>query len=196
MAEIKSTMDLVMERMAKMTANAKPVTSDEDTTKEGMRLAAEYLNHNLGDLAATLAEQPAEKQKALYTGAVRTLLRNVLLPRDEALAESGRLALAAIMAIAGNLGVSSISKICSELEQILQQYNQHLDKVTQQLEDSLKAQLEQQYGGRGMDTSRIRANMHPKYNEEMSQMQLELNGQYNQAIQQRKDLLLQQLGLA
>jgi len=195
MAEIKSTMDLVMERMAKMTANSKPTASDEDTTKAGMRLAAEFLNNSLKDLASALAENPPEKQQTMYKGAVQTLLRNVVLPRDEILQERSALALRGIMSIAGNFGVSSISQVCSELEQILQQYNQHKDQVTRQLEDSLKAQLEQQYGGRGVDSSQIRASMHPKYHEEMSRMQMELNGQYNKAMQQRKDMILQQLGL-
>jgi hypothetical protein len=196
MAEIKSTMDLVMERMAKMTANAKPVTGDEETMKTGMRLAAEFLNEKNGDLVEMLAKYPENQHQAIYRGALQTLLRNVVLPRDEDLRERSELALNGVMAVAGNLGVSAISQVCSELQQILQQYNQHKEQVTRQLEGALKAQLEQQYGGKGVDGSKIRASMHPKYHEEMARMQQELNSQYTQAMQQRKDLILQQLGLA
>lgn len=195
MAEIKSTMDLVMERMAKMTANAKPVAGDEDTMKAGMRLAADFLNNQLEDLTSALAGNPPETQQALYKGAVQTLLRNVVLPRDEMLQKRSEVALHGVMSIAGNFGVSAISQSCSELQQILQQYNKHKEQVTQQLEGALKAQLEQQYGGRGVDPGKIRASMHPKYQEEMTRMQQELNGQYNQAMQQRKDAILEQLGL-
>jgi len=196
MAEIKSTMDLVMERMAKMTANAKTVASDEDTVKAGMRLAADFLNNQLADLPAALASSPPQEQQAMYKGAVQTLLRNVVLPRDEILQKRSEDALTGVMSIAGNFGVSAISQICTELQQILQQYDKHKEQVTQQLESALKAQLEQQYGGRGVDPGKIRASMHPKYQEEMARMQQELNGQYNQAIQQRKDTILEQLGLS
>lgn len=196
MAEIKSTMDLVMERMAKMTANAKPATSDEDTLKAGMRLAAEYLNNQLPDLVGALAQQPPEAQQAMHRGAVQTLLRNVVLPRDESLRERSDFAINGVVAVAKNLGVAAITQTCSELQQILQQYNKHKDQVIQQLEGALKAQLEQQYGGRGVDPSKLRASMHPKYHEEVARMQQELNGQYTQAMDQRKDMILQQLGLA
>lgn len=195
MAEIKSTMDLVMERMARMTANAKPVTTDEGSLKAGMRLAADFLNNQLEDLAGTLAQNPPETQQPMYNGAVQTLLRNVVLPRDEALQERSEVALNGVMSIAGHFGVAAISQTCAELQQILQQYNKHKEQVTQQLEGALKAQLEQQYGGRGVDSGKIRASMHPKYQEEMTRMQLELNNQYTQAMQQRKDMILQQLGL-
>lgn len=196
MAEIKSTMDLVMERMAKMTANAAPVANDEDTMKAGMRLAADFLNNQIEDLIASLVQNPPETHQAMFKGAVQTLLRNVVLPRDETLQERSEFALNGVMDIAGNLGVSAISQICSELQQILQQYGQHKEQVTKQLEGALKAQLEQQYGGRGVDPGKIRASMHPKYQEEMARMQQELNTQYNQAMQQRKDMILEQLGLA
>ena len=195
MAEIKSTMDLVMERMAKMTANAKPATSEEDIVREGMRLAADFLNSQSGQLLDKLADTPPQKQQPLFKGAVQTLLRNIVLPRDEMLKERSELALTGIMDIAGSLGVTAISQVCSEFQQILQQYNQHKEQVTKQLEDALKNQLAQQYGSRGVDPGQIRASMHPKYHDEMARMQQDLNAQYNQAMEQRKEIILQQLGL-
>jgi len=195
MAEIKSTMDLVMERMAKMTAKATPVTSDEEHQKTGMRLAAEYLNNQLPDLVKELAGQPPEAQQASHKGAVQTLLRNVVLPRDETLRERSEAALNGVMTIAAALKVSAISQTCKELQQLLQQYGQHKEQVLQQLEGALKGQLEQQYGGRGVDPGKIRASMHPKYHEEVARMQQELNGQYTTAMDQRKEMIQQQLGL-
>ena len=195
MAEIKSTMDLVMERMAKMTANAQPATSDEEIVKEGMRLAADFLGSQSGQILDRLADAPPQKQQPLFKGAVQTLLRNIVLPRDEMLKERSERALTGIMDIAGSLGVSAISQVCSEFQQILQQYNQHKEQVTKQLEDALKNQLAQQYGSRGVDPGQIRASMHPKYHDEMARMQQDLNEQYNQAMEQRKEMILQQLGL-
>jgi len=196
MAEIKSTMDLVMERMAKMTANSKPVSNDEEYEKAGMRLAADFLNGTFSDLAGELAKQPAEQQKATFKGAASILMRNITLPRDETVRERAEAALNGVMELAGALGVSAVSQTCSELQQILQQYNQHKEQVVQQLEDALRGQLEQQYAAQGVDPGQLRASMHPKYAEEMNRMQQDLNGQYLQAMDQRKDMILEQLGLA
>lgn len=197
MAEIKSTMDLVMERMARMTANtAEPVNNDEDNEKIGMKAAAAYLDNTLADLTQELAQHPPEAQKAVFSGATKILLRNVLLPRDERLQERSDSALNGIITIAQALNAAEVSQVCAELQQILQQYNQHKDQVTQQVEEAMRGQLEQQYAGRGVDPSQIRASMHPKYNEEMSKVHQDLNGQYIQAMDQRKDMIMQQLGLA
>jgi anion-transporting ArsA/GET3 family ATPase len=196
MAEIKSTMDLVMERMAKMTANAKPVTNDEDDVRAGMRLAADFLNKEVADLLEELSRQKPESQRAMYKGATQTLLRNVVLPRDEALKERSDVALDGVTSIGQTMGVQAIPQICAELQQILQQYNQHKEQVVQQLEEALVGQLRQQYGSRGVDPGQLRASMHPKYHDEMAKMQQDLNGQYNQAMDQRKDMILEHLGLS
>lgn len=196
MAEIKSTMDLVMERAAKMASKASPVTGDEDQVKAGMRLAAEFLNGKLEDLSAELGKQAPKEQLPVYKGAAQTLLRNIVLPRDEMLQERNESALQGIQALLQSVGASSLIQVCSELQQLLQQYGQHKEQVVKQLEDALLVQLEQQYTGKGVDTSQLRASMHPQYHEEMAKMEQDLNGQYNQALEQRKEMILQQSGLA
>lgn len=196
MAEIKSTMDLVMERAAKMASKASPVAGDEDQVKAGMRLAAEFLNGKLEDLSAELGKQAPKEQLPVYKGAAQTLLRNIVLPRDEMLQERNESALQGIQALLQSVGASSLIQVCSELQQLLQQYGQHKEQVVKQLEDALLVQLEQQYAGKGVDTSQLRASMHPQYHEEMAKMEQDLNGQYNQALEQRKEMILQQSGLA
>ncbi len=196
MAEIKSTMDLVLERAAKMAAGAAPVSTDEEQEKQGMRLAAEYLSDQLPDLKAALKNSKPEARKAIERGAIRTLLRNIVLPRDEMLRESSEKALRGLLTVAGLLGVNSISGLCKELGQILQQYNQHREQVIGQLEDALLGQLEQQARARGIDSASLRASMHPQYQEEMAKMNEDLNDQYNQAMDQRKESIRHQLGLS
>ena len=90
MAEIKSTMDMVLERAAKMAAAATPDIEDEDLTRTGMRLAADFLNGKETDLAQLLSKQPPKDQVAIRKGMAQTLLRNIVLPRDEQLQESGK----------------------------------------------------------------------------------------------------------
>lgn len=191
MAEIKSTMDMVLERAAKMAAAAQPEIDNEDLTKTGMRLAAEYLNQPETDLAQLLATQPAQDQVAIRKGMAQTLLRNIVLPRDPELTTSGKKALQGILALGGKS--SDIQSICQELAQILEQYGQHKEQMTKQLEDAIRAQLEQQqmaHGGK-KGSSPVNPAMHPQYREELAKMLTSLNNQYNDAMQQRKEMILE-----
>lgn len=191
MAEIKSTMEMVLERAAKMAAEAAPVVENEDLIRTGMRLAAGFLNDKTTDLAGTLSDQPGPDQMEIRMGMAQTLLRNIVLPRDEQLQESGKKALKGILALGGNGG--DIKSICQELEQILEQYGQHKEQTTQQLEDAIRAQMEQQQQVAGNQDMQAGTNpkMHPQYQEELSKMLTSLNNQYNDAMNQRKEMILQ-----
>lgn len=196
MAEIKSTMELVMERAARMAENAAPAATDEAQQKTGMRIAAEYLDGKREDIVAELAGQKPEDQLAVNKGAFQILLRNIVLPRDEMLEERNAAALGGVSALLEAAGAGPLAAICQEIEQILQQYNQHKEQVVQQVEDALKAQLEQQFLAKGITPDKLNASMHPQYREEMARVEQDLNGQYIQALDQRKEGILQQLGLS
>ena len=124
MAEIKSTMDMVLERAAKMAAAAAPEVENEDLVKTGMRFAADYLNQKETDLAQLLGAQAPQDQVSVRKGMVQTLLRNIVLPRDEQLQESGKIALQGVLSLGGES--AEIQEICQELTQILEQYGQHI----------------------------------------------------------------------
>lgn len=189
MAEIKSTMDMVLERAAKMAAATTQDVDNEDMVKTGMRLAADFLNQKETDLAQLLAAQPAQDQVAIRKGMAQTLLRNIVLPRDEQLQASGKIALQGVLAIDGKS--AEIKAICQELEQLLEQYGRHKEQMTQQLEDAIRAQLEQQQVAKGREGQPVNPAMHPQYREELSKMLMSLNNQYNDAMKQRKEMILE-----
>lgn len=187
---------MVLERAARMAASA-PVESDSEVlTKTGMRLAADYLNRKEIDLPKELAGQPAKDQAEVRKGMAQTLLRNIVLPRSPELQASGELAVQGVLALAGKS--KEIGTVCRELEQILKQYGQHKEQMTQQLEDAIRAQLEQQGAARGQGGQAAKVNpaMHPQYREELGRMMTGLNNQYNDALDQRKDMILQLLSSA
>jgi Family of unknown function (DUF6657) len=194
MAEIKSTMEKVLERAARMAADAGDQANTEDLDRLGMRMAAEFLSGTEKNLSKSLLKQPAEKQMSIRAGMARTLLRNIVLPRDKELIETGNQALQGLM----DLGQSSkeLSTICSEIKQLLGQYNQHKEQLKQQLEQAVRAQLEQKMGNqRGKHSGQVAMNpaMHPQYQEEWARMLSDLNNQYNQALDQRKNMIQQRL---
>lgn len=181
---------MVLERAAKMAEAAKTETGNDDLIKTGMKIAAGFLNQKGTNLAQELSAQPAENQVEIRKGMAQTLLRNIVLPRDEELQASGKLALEGILALSGNGG--DIQSICNELVQILEQYSQHKEQSTSQLEDAIKAQMEQQQMGEGQDgPATYNPTMHPQYREELAKMLTSLNNQYNEAMDQRKEMILQ-----
>lgn len=194
MAEIKSTMDMVLERAAKMAAATTQDVDNEDMVKTGMRLAADFLNQKETDLAQLLAAQPAKDQVAIRKGMAQTLLRNIVLPRDEQLQASGKIALQGVLAIDGKS--AEIKAICQELVQLLEQYGRHKEQMTQQLEDAIRAQLEQQQVAQGREGQPVNPAMHPQYREELSKMLTSLNNQYNDAMKQRKEMILERFSPA
>lgn len=192
MAEIKSTMEMVLARAEKLAA-ASTATDNQEFTQKGMRIAADFLNHQKIDLAKELQSHPQEDQYDIRKGITETLLRNIVLPRDEDLQATGVLALQAIQNLAGDNG--DIQATCQELAQILDQYNQHIQQSTQQLDDAIKAQLQQQQAASGQEVApeNINPAMHPQYQEEVSKMLTSLNGQYNDAMDERKSTIQSQL---
>ncbi len=190
MAEIKSTMEMVLERAARMEKEAPAVTNNDDTIKKGMRLAADYLNGKITDLQETLSSQSPEEQADIRKGMAQTLLRNIVLPRDEILRTSAEKALMAIQLLAG--AGSETDTVCQELAQLLNQYSQHKEQTTAQLEDAIKAQLQQQAMAAGRQPADdINPAMHPHYAEELAKTLTTLNNQYNEAMNQRKDIIMQ-----
>ncbi len=195
MAEIKSTMEMVLERAAKMSAGTAPVSDEESLIRTGMRLAADFLNEKIIDLHKKLLEQPAETQISIRKGMAQTLLRNIVLPRNEDLQESGAFAIKGVLILAQNSG--EIETICKELQQIIEQYGQHKEQTIEQLKDALRAQLEQQQMSDGQSSqssqSTINPAMHPQYKEELTKILASLNNQYNEAMTQRKEMILSRL---
>lgn len=190
MAEIKSTMEMVMERAARMAESAPEVSENEELVKTGMKLAADYITSGEADFEATLQPHSQAEQRSIKKGMAQTLLRNIVLPRDEELQSTGETALQGILTLSGNNG--EIQNLCQELGQILDQYGQHKEQTTQQLEEALKAQIQQQQTAAGQEAQgEINPARHPQYKEELGKILTNLNNQYNDAMNQRKEMILQ-----
>jgi hypothetical protein len=192
MAEIKSTMDMVMERAARMASRSVGEPDSQESERTGMRLAAEYISHTLDDLGQALAGQAATEQMAVRKGMAQSLMRNILLPRNETLMATSLRSMQGLLEMERSAG--DMVAICAELKQILEQYTQHKEQIRKQLEDAVRAQLDQKLGEQGsLAGSRMSIDpaMHPMFQKEWVRMKADLDQQYNQALDQRKDMLLE-----
>ena len=195
MAEIKSTMDLVMERAARMGKASADELDKEDARKQGMKLAAEFLDNKVDNLMSALTGLPGEKQPVTRQGMVETLLRNIFLPRDEIAQQRAEKAARGIIELGG--GAGDLDSICAEMQHILGQYNQHREQLKQQLEEQVRMQYDQvmaqQGGAMQGDTMNLELTLQSKIKEEWARMETELSSQYNQALEQHKAILKERL---
>jgi hypothetical protein len=195
MAEIKSTMDLVMERAARMGMATPDEMRHEENLKKGMQFTAEYLNGTQDSLSEILGEQEPAHQEAIRKGMLSSLLRNLFLPRDEDGIKRIELAVQGIVAL--NKGTGDIAALCQELQTITSQYGQHRTQLYDQLKEQMRMQIEQMIArktGMKPDSSKIDPTAEPQFKEQWTRLEADLEGQYGQALEQFKAQLKEWTG--
>lgn len=196
MAEIKSTMELVLERAARMGKATSEEIEQDEAKKIGMQLIAAFLDGKGDGPAQVLAEQEPARQTAIRLGMLDILLRNLFLPRDEQAQKRTEQAARALIDLAG--GAGDIASICQEMQHIIGQYRQHREQLRGQLEEQMRMQYEQllaQQMGAQADGLKIDPTTQPKFKEEWGRIEAELDSQYNQALNQHRQQLKQRLGM-
>lgn len=196
MAEIKSTMDLVMERAAKFGKASSEDLNRDQARKKGMQLTVAYLDGNQSNLTDSLNNEEGENQNEVRTGMIESLMRNIFLPRDEMQQERTERAARGLIELSG--GAGDVVTICQEMLQILLGYTQHREQLRGQLEEQIQMQYEQllaQQGGAQAESMKIDPTLQPKFREEWGRIEAELTSKYNEAIDQHKKQLGQRLGI-
>jgi len=193
MTEIKSTLEKVLERAASMGRASQEEMQAEELVKDGMRMAAEYLQGNAVDFSgvieATGASAPVKK------GVVQVFLRNITLPKDDDKQRAER-AMQGLLELARGSG--DLASVFRDMKGILDHYRKHQKEVRQQVEDAFRQQMEhalvQQTGQKGLGM-KMDPRLHPKFQEEWSKVKSDLEGQYNKVLQQHKQLVAQRFSV-
>ena len=196
MAEIKSTMDMVMERAARMAAAEGPVGGD-DLEKEGMRAAASYLRGETVDLAGLVTAKPPAAQTPFRGGVVQALLRNIFLPREVEQQAGAELAMNGLIMVGH--GSDELLAAFGELKKLLDQYLQHRQQYREQLEGHFAQQMAQLEATMAKQTGmamKLKPSQHPKFQEEWQRILTQLNDQYGNALNQYKQQVEQFLAAA
>jgi hypothetical protein len=193
MAEIKSTLEKVLERAASMGSASHVEIQAEEKVKEGMRMAAEYLQEK--EINFSAAQEATNSSALVRKGMVQVFLRNVALPRDDDQQRAER-AMQGLLDLGKNSG--DLITICKEMKGILTHYQQHLKEIRRQVEEAFRQQMEQalvqKTGQKGLGM-KVDPALHPKFQEEWSRIKADMNTQYNQALDQHKKLVAQRFGV-
>lgn len=199
MAEIKSTMDMVLERAARIAAGAETADSDYlagELLKEGMRFSAAYMRGEGPSLGERLDALTSEEKGLVRKGAVQALLRNIFLAREAEKQDLAEKAMHGLVEI--GKGDGELLKILPEMKKILDGYRQHGEQLKTQLEAQFSQQMammEQNLAKQTGMAMKLQPSQHPKFKEEWARIQDQLDEQYGQALKQLKDLVEHHLAI-
>jgi hypothetical protein len=194
MAEIKSTLEKVMERVAAMGPVSREEFGREEITRQGMRLGAGYMRGTEQELAAALAKQSEANREFFLDGVVQVLLRNIVLPRDDDQQAAER-AMQGLLELGKNS--RQLITLLGETREILNRFQQHREQLRQQLESAMRQQLEQALAQQGIRNNlpvSIDPTLHPKFQEEWQRVTDQLNEQYGQALEEHNTMAGQLVG--
>jgi len=190
MAEIKSTLEKVLERAARMEADGDSgELVAEEKVREGMRTGATYMRGEPVDLLAALDERPVEERVYFVKGVAGALLRNIMLPHGDSQQEASGLAMKGLVQI--GQGHSDLLTLFADLTKILDQFIQHRKQLKEQLEANFAQMMPQLEAAMAQKTGReikLQPSQHPKFQEEWQKVIDDLNGQYGQAVEQHKQM--------
>lgn len=193
MAEIKSTLEKVLERAAAMGRASQDEIQAEEQVKEGMRLAADYLQGK--DVLVAKAVGATGEAGHVTKGMVQVLLRNIALPQYDDSQRAER-AMQGLLEMAQGSG--DLVSVFRDMKGILDNYQQHKKEIRQQVEEAFRQQMEQalvqQTGQKGLGM-KVDPTLHPKFQEEWSRVKSDLDEQYNKVLQQHKDLVAQRFSV-
>ncbi len=193
MAEIKSTLEKVMERAASMGRASQEEIQSEERVKEGMRMAADYLQGKEVDFSGIL--EATGVSALVKKGLVQVFLRNITLPRDDE-GQRAEKAMQGLLELAKGSG--DLVSVFRDMKGILEHYQQHKKEIHQQVEDAFRQQMEQamaqQTGQEGLGM-KMDPTMHPKFQEEWLKVKSDLDEQYNKVLNQHKELVAQRFSI-
>ena len=190
LAEIKSALELALEKAERYGRATKEELTREQYRDQGRQLAVDFLKDG-GDLDAAFSSLPAAAQVEARGAIKEVLLRNITLPRNGEMDPRMAQALEGLLSVAQDQKAMSRQK--AELEQILQNFLQVRNNAYQQLKARFGA-------GIGQMQRALEAQMHqkvklevehlPQFQEEWRKFQGQLLDQFERILEACKEKML------
>ena len=181
MGEIKSAAEIAREKLAQI---GEPTEEERLKWKygpEGEKLAAIYLKEDV-NLIDKLKKYDEKARQVIIAGINDILLRNINLPRTEAIRRTNKKAMDGLKNLKNDK--VAVENLFSRIRQVLDHYVQEGAKQKEQAYESLKAEFEAKLQEAvrqqtGVDAKlNIDVEKQPQFQEEWRKMQSQLEGQY------------------
>jgi len=193
MSDIKSALEIAMEKMEKLGK-----ATDEERLKwkyipEGERLAAKCLKQDC-NLVVELSQYEEKVRKYIIEGAGDILIRNINLPKDDSAKRNNKRAMDGLKSLKSDkVGVENVY---SKIRRIFNHCVEHGEQQRRQAYESLKTEFEaklqqavqQQLGS--LVGIRVDVEKQPQFQEGWRKIQAQLDSQYLKLLDEYKRELL------
>lgn len=192
MAEIKSALELALEKAEQYGRASKEDLLQEKYKEQGRQWAVQFLNVEEIDLEKELATLPPDAQPLARVAMKKVFLRNITLPKEETVDVRLERALEGVMEAATDK--RAMGRLIKEVDQIMQQYLIAKNSALQQLKNSfgqtlgnytraLEAQLKTKV--------RLDVEQLPEFQQEWRKFEGNLTAQFEPLLEDRKQQMLQ-----
>jgi hypothetical protein len=193
MADVKSAYEIAMEKIKEI----EPATTEERMkwkfVPKGEELAGKYMKDD-ANLVTELSKYNEQEKQYVLQGVSAILIRNIDLPKNDAMKKSNRKAMDGIKLIKKDK--TAVENVFSKIRYIFNHYAEQGDKQKKEAYEQAKAQFAeklQQVVQQQMGTnSRMDVNVeqHLQFQEEWRKTLLRLDAQYTQHLTEYKHALL------
>jgi prophage DNA circulation protein len=188
MGEIKSAFEKAMERAERLGRASPEELERLKYVPEGEKLAAKYL-WNECPLAEELNKYEEKLRGLLMQGAQEVLLKNIDLPRNEALHRTSEKAMEGLRTLKKD--GASLDKVYAKIANIFEHYQQQGAKQKQETYEALRrdfqARLQQALQQQGLPAgARVDVESQPQFQEQWRRVSAQLDSQYLQLLDEYK----------
>ena len=192
MGEIKSALEIAMEKVEKLGAVTEEERLKWKYVPEGEKLAARYLKQNL-NLPVELGRYEESAKKYVIAGAMDILARNINLPSNDITRRNNRKAMDGLKILKSDK--VSVENVFSRMRRVFDHYIEQGEQQRKQAYESLKAQFEeriqqalkQQLGT--FPNVKVDIESQPQFQEEWRKLQTQLDLQYIKLLDEYKQEL-------
>ncbi len=183
MGEIRSALEIALEKADKLGKISKEDLEKQKWTDEGKKIAAAFIQGKVDNLQDALSELKGSDVAAVLDGVMDVLLRNVMLPRDALQWDTINRALKGLVEIKG----SSAAQVVPQIEQLLKTYEQTRDQYRQQFKEQVNQRMGGAQGMYGMDPQELQAMA--ALEQEWTKISSQINEQFEQQLRPMKEYL-------
>ena len=192
MSDIKSALEIAMEKIEKLSE-----ATDEERLKwryvpEGERLAARYLKQDC-NLVVELSQYEETARRYVIEGADDILIRNINLPKNDLAKRNNKRTMDGLKNLKNDK--VAVENVYSKMRRIFNHYTEQGEQQKKQAYESLKAEFEakvqqavQQQLGSSMRV-KIDVEKQPQFQEEWRKLQTQLDSQYLKLLDEYKQEL-------
>ena len=193
MGEIKSTLEIALEKAEKIGKASKEELELERLKEEAKRVAAKFMESQDIDLKEKLfslvKDKPNKFKKAVLESAIDVFLRNIILPVTQTQLKNAQIAVDGLRNLFKH--VPEIENLCRELERFIQQYNENITKIYEELKERFSGGLEDLEKALSKEMGaevKISVESHPQFKEEWQKIKDKIDQEYQRHLNYLKNI--------